>query len=114
MQSKLISTNLIFPKVVLLIVGLLLIANTIRGIWSSNHDTENFGTMVLGLVMVALSIYLFTWPKRVAFDNTYMYISAGQQIQQIPLENIYKVKLTLSTMLGPARFIWKISYTNNY
>lgn len=113
MKSKIISTNLIFPKFVLLIVGLFLIATTIKGIWSSNHDIENVSTIALGLVMVALSIYLFTWPKRVAFDDAYLYISVGQQIKQIPLENIYKVKLILSTILGPARFVWKIGYTDN-
>lgn len=65
--------------------------------------------MVLGLILAATSIYILIRPLIVKFDDNYMYIFRGKHLQQIPLGNIYKIKLTM-TSIEPARFVRKIGY----
>lgn len=112
MKPKRISSGLVGAKLALLMLGLFILVPALIGVFSKSHAGSIGANVLSGFVLTAVSIWLLAKQRKVMFDDYYLYITTGKHTKQIPLENIHKIKLTM-TNIGTARFAWKIGYTDN-
>jgi hypothetical protein len=71
-------------------------------------DNQTKLAYCVGIIIFGIAFYLFHHSKKVEFDDDCMYITDRKKTQIIPLQNVYKIKLTM-TSINNAN-LWKIGY----
>jgi len=80
--------------------------------FGENSLSDIYGQTLIGLIATIAGIYYIIKPRIIRFDDNYLYVCRGKEIKKVPLERIYKIKLTMSK-IGLQR-VWKIGYTDSH
>ncbi|MCB9359929.1 MAG: hypothetical protein H6587_02960 [Flavobacteriales bacterium] len=108
MERKRISRDLSFHKYVLIFF---IVATTIILLAFYLFGAYNLisGSFIILLFFIAFLLF-FNLNKVVEYDNQNMYILRETQTEIIPLKNILKIKMTMTTLNHS--IFWKITYIN--
>ena len=106
MERHLISRNIRDGRYLMIVI-----AAFCSYVLAISRDTET--TIAAGVFMVACCVlfYLLHRAREVAHDENYLYISGRGVEQIVPLENVFKIKLTM-TRINDSYF-WKIGYNDS-
>tara|TARA_R110001592_G_scaffold95324_7_gene274729 strand:- start:3356 stop:3820 length:465 start_codon:yes stop_codon:yes gene_type:complete len=109
MERKRISRDLSFHKYVLLflIVATIMILVAFYMLGAYNLIS---GSFIILLFFIAFFLF-FSINKVVEYDNQNMYILRETQTEIIPLKNILKIKMTMTTLNHS--IFWKITYLDD-
>ncbi|MGI8892691.1 MAG: hypothetical protein ACR2GN_04445 [Bacteroidia bacterium] len=105
-----ISTNLRATKYIFIIIGAFFIVYLINIITDPVLDLDKLLIIFFFFFVNILLYYLFDRAKQVEYDNKLLYIIYENEIEQIPLEDVVKIKMTSFQINN--RNLWKISYLN--
>lgn len=75
------------------------------------NDANTSIPCMIFLAMSGILYYLFSIAKTVEFDEQHLFISDKKRSEVIPLNNVFKIKLTM-TQINNDNF-WKIKYIGN-
>ena len=96
-------------EVIMIIVGIVLVVSGFYGELTGKTVVK----IVVGLALIALAVYsIKKLYSTVEFDEKFLYIKRGEAVEEIPLANIFMIKLTMFSV-NYSHF-WKIKYIDTY
>ena len=104
-----ISSHIRWIKYLFLAIGIgLLLELTTNTLLSDDANDESTIVMILFLIICGVLYHLFNLAKTIEFDHEFMYISGKNGEEKVALQNIHKIKLTMTKINN--RSMWKIGY----
>lgn len=107
-MKKRISRNLRIGRYLFIVLGIIFSAALFYSLSVEFIDLEEIIVEAIFLSICLLLYYLFDHAKTVEFDHNHMYVSGKKEKEKIPLEKVFKIKLTMTEI--NKRNMWKISY----
>jgi len=112
MQRQKLSQKILFTAIILVLIGLLFFFFGIQDIRSKETIIEGVFLLIISSSPLYKGISFLWYPITLEFDNEYLYVIKRNEIKQIPLSNVYKIKLIM--MRFNYRFFWKVEYLDEY